>query len=131
MIPVGPLLDIFHRPGEKQNIIAVFPPDSAFRAKTTTAVFIVSPVVPAALVHRPGSPLHDASLTSFPRRRANSANIPCAYYQGYKMAWKDRCWPGILSVFGVHLTVVTRGPLVLDCLLQITHIIPTGSEIIH
>lgn len=40
-------------------------------------------------------------------------------------------WPGIFFVFSIHLIVVTQGPLVLECLLQITHIIPTGSEIIH
>lgn len=37
----------------------------------------------------------------------------------------------LFFVFSIHLIVVTRGSLVLDCLLQITHIIPTGSEIIH
>lgn len=49
---------------------------------------------------------------------------------------KARRWPGKIDSWpGFFLClvfiVVTQGPLVLDCLLQITHIIPTGSEIIH
>lgn len=98
--------------------------------KGTTAVFIVSVVVPVAFVpqclhaairpqqmHSSLAQLSKCTWFLFPRLRGRPVKT-------------DSC-PGICLVFSIHLIVVTQGPLVLECLLQITHIIPTGSEIIH
>lgn len=98
--------------------------------KGTTAVFIVSVVVPVAFVPQC---LHAAIR---PQQIHSSLAQPseCTWFLFPRLGgWPvktDSC-PGICLVFSIHLIVVTQGPLVLECLLQITHIIPTGSEIIH
>lgn len=98
--------------------------------KGTTAVFIVSVSGSASTV----CPVPVRSLfavASLPFHTSSTQLNKNTFFS------KARRWPGKINVgqeffvFSVHLIVVTQGPLVLDCLLQITHIIPTGSEIIH
>lgn len=90
----------------------------------TTAVFTVLVAVPVAFVQLPA--VRQQQLLQLRAGRST-----CSLFPRLGDAEIKRL-PGIyFFVFSIHLIVVTRGSLVLDCLLQITHIIPTGSEIIH